>query len=113
MDHNSGPYFFDEENETIMSEEGAMIASVYGFDDFPCADLEQEDVIREECRLNGHVLAAAPMLLSDGQALIDAITKSSDWHSGVMVAVTNLAATIRKAKCEGEFAAVTSKEVVS
>lgn len=63
--HTPGPWKLDEDDGMIHAVGGAAIAHVYGPDEFPCLDPEEDDIeaIRAEQEANARLIAAVPRLL--------------------------------------------------
>lgn len=64
--HTPGPWSVDLETGQIDAADGqATIGTIYGADDYPCLDDDDEGVqtYHGECRANARLIAAAPDLL--------------------------------------------------
>ena len=64
--HTKGPWKFGDDG-SITAQDGAVLAMVYGPDDFPCFDpanhsKDEVAAFERECEANGFVMAAAPEL---------------------------------------------------
>lgn len=76
MDHTPGKWAVDLETGEIVAADGQVsIGTIYGSDDFPCLDLEDDDegvrAFVSECQANARLIAAAPDLLAACRALIE------------------------------------------
>ncbi len=62
-DHTPGPW--SVEDNAIMADVGAYIATVSTAGDFPCLDQDEEtqEHVKAECAANARLIAAAPELL--------------------------------------------------
>lgn len=72
--HTPGPWV-EADGEIV--HDAMTLARVYGADDFPCLD-EDEDVqaVAAECKANALLMAAAPELHAALQALVDAVAQA-------------------------------------
>lgn len=80
--HTPGKWAVDLETGAINADNGQVtIGTIYGADDYPCLDLEDDDEgIREfvsEWQANARLIAAAPELLAACEAFLEAWAKSS------------------------------------
>lgn len=62
-DHTPPPWSFDDDTRQIYGPGMNAIAQVWTFEDFPCADEDEEALVAIEQDANGELMAAAPELL--------------------------------------------------
>ena len=56
----AGPWIVDVEDKEIRNEDGAGIATFPMFEDFPCAEDDQEEAINAESLANAQLIATSP-----------------------------------------------------